>query len=265
MKPVFALGLGQYSLQKIGKLLKIPLPTRHRLKDFIYENVAIREPYTILQQWLEIAERSLPQSKARLACLATVDATGQPVMKLINIEQINASGITFYTALGGRQAGNISCNPHVSLLLQWPHQERSVHLSGMVTPVCAVQAQRRFNRYPHGTKLSLHGRQMPRRKTHKWFFMGTICERLGDVFAKYSGKQLQNVPMPYNWGGYLLKPHLYEFIDAGKGDTREQCMRFRRCLTLPRVSLQTIKYNNSLFNLELIAGQAKRNRDCRLL
>lgn len=231
---------GQYSLQRIGKLLKICQPTRHQLKDLVYENVAIREPYAILQQWIEIGEKSLGRSKARHACLATVDSTGQPVMRLINVEQISSSGITFYTALAGRQAGNISCNPHVSLLFQWPHLERSVNVSGMVNPLCALQAQRRFNRYPHAIKLGLHGIHMPRRVANKWFFIGTGFERLGDLIAKFFGKQLQTVPMPYNWGGYLLVPHLYEFINAENDNSNRQCMRFRRCHTLPRVSLQVV-------------------------
>ncbi|KAM8704487.1 hypothetical protein ACLKA7_009006 [Drosophila subpalustris] len=193
------------------------------------ENLAIREPYSILQRWLLLAQQQAPQCKPRVACVATVDAAGQPVTRLTSVEQVNPAGITFYTALGSRQAGEISHNPHVSLHFHWPPLNRSVHISGVASPVCASQAQRQFGRYPRQVQLSMHGIKLP-----KLLLGVSIYDKILQLLAKLFGRQVAQIPAPHNWGGFLLKPTLYEFFDASRGFPNTQCMRFRRCLTLPR-------------------------------
>ncbi|XP_034487118.1 pyridoxine/pyridoxamine 5'-phosphate oxidase [Drosophila innubila] len=193
------------------------------------ENLAIREPYSILHRWLLAAQQQVPQCKPRVACVATVDAAGQPVTRLTNVEQINPSGITFYTALGSRQAGEISNNPHVSLHFHWPQMDRSVHISGIASPVCALQAERQFGKYPRQVQLSMHGIQLPK------LILGiSIYDKVVKLLIKLFGKQVEEIPAPHNWGGFQLKPTLYEFFDSSRGFQDTQCMRFRRCLTLPR-------------------------------
>ncbi|KAH8420949.1 hypothetical protein KR222_011082 [Zaprionus bogoriensis] len=227
MNPVSALAR---RLRRSVAFSNVFLSTRsQQLEEVLDVNVAIREPYTILQHWLSIAQHYAPECRPRTACLATVDVTGQPVMRLTNVEQINPAGITFYTAMGGRQAGEISSNPHVSLHFHWPRIERSIHVVGKASPVCALQAERQFNKYPRHMQIGLHGRYLPQRRTSSWLFPGKFFEMIGDKITQLLGKQLQPIPMPHDWGGCLLKPTLYEFTDAGR-----QCMRFRRCLTLPR-------------------------------
>lgn len=193
------------------------------------ENLAIREPYSILQRWLLAAQKHAPQCKPRVACVATVDAAGQPVTRLTNVEQINPSGITFYTSLGSRQAGEITTSPHVSLHFHWPQMNRSVHIAGTASPVCGLQAQRQFSRYPRQVQLSMHGLKLPR------FILGiSIYDKVLQLLVKLFSTQVEQIPTPNNWGGFQLKPALYEFFDSTRGFPDTQCMRFRRCLTLPR-------------------------------
>ncbi|XP_017953708.1 uncharacterized protein LOC108649194 [Drosophila navojoa] len=194
--------------------------------DSWHNRIAIREPYLILHHWLSIAMDMEPQSKARVACLATVDEAGQPVTRMTSVEQINASGLTFYTALGSRLAGEIHANPHVSLQMYWPHLERSVHIAGTVSPVSALQAQLQFARYPREVQLSMHGIQ-----TRKRSLLGKIKKCLSLILSE---QRLPKVPVPPNWGGFLLSPTLYEFCRTCPKTQGRHCMRFRRCLTLPR-------------------------------
>ncbi|XP_064548147.1 pyridoxine/pyridoxamine 5'-phosphate oxidase [Drosophila montana] len=186
-------------------------------------NIAIREPYAVLQNWLSVALNEASRCEPRAACLATVDMAGQPVTRMTNVEQINAAGLTFYTTLGSRLTGEITNNPHVSLQFFWPHVKRSVHIAGHVSPVCALQAQLQFARYPREVQLSMHG--IPSKRS------GRIME----YFAKlFKSDREQDVPLPRDWGGLLLSPTFYEFSQVDPEEPGRRCMRFRRCLTMPR-------------------------------
>ncbi|KAH8359165.1 hypothetical protein KR093_004870, partial [Drosophila rubida] len=191
------------------------------------ESMAIREPYSILQRWLFTAQHQTSHCNPRVACVATVDATGQPVTRLTNVEQINPSGITFFTTLGSRQAGEISTNPYVSLHFHWPEIERSVHIAGIASPICAFQAQHQFWKYPRHVQLRMHGIIEPKRDT-------SIIGRLRRFFSSWFPIEEDPVPTPPDWGGFQLKPTLYEFFDGSRDVPSTRCMRFRRCLTLPR-------------------------------
>ncbi|KAH8311002.1 hypothetical protein KR044_003836, partial [Drosophila immigrans] len=191
------------------------------------ESLAIREPYSILLRWLFAAQRQASHYNPRVACVATVDATGQPVTRLTNVEQINLSGITFYTALGSRQAGEISTNPHVSMHFHWPQMERSVHVAGIASPICAFQAQHQFWKYPRHVQLRMHDIEEPQQDT-------TIFSKIKQLFSTWLSIDEEPLPPPRNWGGFQLKPTLYEFFDGSRGIPNTRCMRFRRCLTLPR-------------------------------
>ncbi|XP_060647350.1 pyridoxine/pyridoxamine 5'-phosphate oxidase [Drosophila nasuta] len=188
---------------------------------------AIREPYSILQSWLFAAQHHTSHCKSRVACLATVDATGQPVTRLTNVEQINPSGITFYTALGSRQAGEISTNPHVSLHFHWPEMERSVHIAGIASRVSALQAQHQFWKYPRHVQLSMSGIQESNKDV-------SVYNKIKQLFSTWFTIEEEPLPAPRNWGGFQLKPTLYEFFDSTRGIPYTRCMRFRRCLAMPR-------------------------------
>jgi len=89
------------------------------------EQRVYEEPHVIFQNWLMAAQKEAPQVRPRLACMATVDKSGEPVTRLTSIEEVNSHGITFFTTLGSRQAGEISANPHVSLHFNWAPLMRS--------------------------------------------------------------------------------------------------------------------------------------------
>ncbi|KAH8329806.1 hypothetical protein KR074_011571 [Drosophila pseudoananassae] len=191
----------------------------------------IEEPYIIFQRWLISAQKQAPQVRPRLACMATVDKAGEPVTRLTSIEDVSANGITFFTTLGSRQAGEISQNPHVSLHFNWAPLMRSVRIAGTAYKLTDAQAIDQFRRYSRHMQLSItHGpRYAARYSQARSGFFQRIVERLSSWF----GKVPEEIPMPTNWGGFLLAPSLFEFGMMGEQQGRKR-LRFRRCLNLPR-------------------------------
>ncbi|XP_002019562.2 uncharacterized protein LOC6594707 [Drosophila persimilis] len=196
------------------------------------EHKSVEEPYLIFQQWLAAVQQQVPQLRPRLACMATVDKAGEPMTRLTKIEAVNATGITFYTNLGSRQAGEISSNPHVSLHFNWAPLRRSVRIAGSARQVSAEQALQQFRNYPRHVQIYLaYGPQSARAATSG---VSGIFHWLADRMGSLFGHQQPPIPMPANWGGFLLTPSLYEFGMDNAGAQGRTCMQFRRCLSMPR-------------------------------
>ncbi|XP_037729293.1 pyridoxine/pyridoxamine 5'-phosphate oxidase [Drosophila subpulchrella] len=190
------------------------------------------EPYVIFQNWLMAAQREAPQVRPRLACMATVDKSGEPVTRLTSIEEVSANGITFFTTLGSRQAGEISANPHVSLHFNWAPLMRSVRIAGSAHQLTEEQALDQFRRYPRHVQMGItHG---PRYAAADWQSRSGLFARIVQRLNTWLGKQPEEIQMPPNWGGYLLTPSLFEFGMLSGQKAGRTRVRFRRCLEMPR-------------------------------
>jgi len=197
------------------------------------EQRVYEEPHVIFQNWLMAAQKEAPQVRPRLACMATVDKSGEPVTRLTSIEEVNSHGITFFTTLGSRQAGEISANPHVSLHFNWAPLMRSVRIAGSAHQLTEEQVRDQFRRFPRHVQMSItHG---PRYAAAEWQSRSGFFARIGQRLNTWLGKQPEEIPMPHNWGGYILTPSLYEFGMLSGEKAGRTRVRFRRCLEMPRV------------------------------
>ncbi|XP_043653561.1 pyridoxine/pyridoxamine 5'-phosphate oxidase isoform X2 [Drosophila teissieri] len=184
------------------------------------------------QNWLLTAQKEAPQVRPRLACMATVDKSGEPVTRLTNIEEVNANGITFFTTLGSRQAGEISANPHVSLHFNWAPLMRSVRIAGSAQQLTEEQTREQFRRFPRHIQMSItHG---PRFAAADWQSRSGFFARIGERLNTWLGKEPEQIHMPHNWGGFLLTPSLFEFGMLSGEKAGRTRVRFRRCLEMPR-------------------------------
>ncbi|XP_017081992.1 pyridoxine/pyridoxamine 5'-phosphate oxidase [Drosophila eugracilis] len=196
------------------------------------EHRVYEEPYVIFQNWLMAAQKEAPQVRPRLACMATVDKAGEPVTRLTSIEEVSANGITFFTTLGSRQAGEISTNPHVSLHFNWAPLMRSVRIAGSAQQLTEEQALDQFRRFPRQVQMCItHG---PRYAAADWQSRSGFFARIVHRLNSWLGKHPEEIEMPKNWGGYILTPTLFEFGMLSGEKAGRTRVRFRRCLEMPR-------------------------------
>jgi len=185
------------------------------------EQRVYEEPHVIFQNWLMAAQKEAPQVRPRLACMATVDKSGEPVTRLTSIEEVNSHGITFFTTLGSRQAGEISANPHVSLHFNWaPPLRRSVRIEGVAEKISVEDSLKYFHQRPRASQIGAAASPQSQRIPSRSY--------LDDVEAaiKLELGPDGEVPLP-NWGGYLVRPDLIEFWQ-GQTDRLHDRIRFRR-------------------------------------
>ncbi|GMU96847.1 pyridoxal 5'-phosphate synthase, partial [Ignavibacterium album] len=96
-----------------------------------------------------------------------------------------------------------SINPNAALLFYWMELERQIRIEGRIEKLSKEESLEYFNSRPldsrYGALASSQSEIIPDR------------EYLEKKFSELKEKYGDNPPMPDNWGGFILKPVLFEF------------------------------------------------------
>ncbi len=176
-----------------------------------------KDPFMLFKQWYAEATH-LPRYNTM--ALATASPNGVPSARTIILAQHSSSGFAFYTSLATQKAQDLAQNPFAEIVFYWSQLERQVRISGSVVFVPELEAKLYFESLSFGSRIRAHAGQ------------GQIIEgrevlenRIVQLTALYEGK---NVPMPENWGGFLVVPKTFEFLQIRPDNFHD---RFRYVLT----------------------------------
>jgi pyridoxamine 5'-phosphate oxidase len=158
----------------------------------------------LLRKWLSDAERT-GISEPNAMVLGTVDAEGWPVTRTVLCKSVDESGISFYTNYDSDKGEQLAARPHASVTFPWYALGRQVHIRGAVTKVSAEVTANYWNHRPRGSQLGAWA-------SHQSKPIGSradLMRQLADVTERFA--DLDAVPVPPNWGGYLVAPDVVEF------------------------------------------------------
>jgi pyridoxamine 5'-phosphate oxidase len=161
------------------------------------------DPIARFSDWLREAEASEPNDPNAVA-LATVNAAGQPAVRMVLLKGLSDAGFVFYTNQQSRKADDLAANARAGLLFHWKTLRRQVRVEGAVTPVSDAEADAYFATRGRISRLgawaSDQSRSLPDR--------ATLEAKLADVTARFEGG---DVPRPLHWSGYRVAPERIEF------------------------------------------------------
>jgi pyridoxamine 5'-phosphate oxidase len=182
------------------------------------EAQADADPLLQFDRWFADAA-GLPEPTAMV--LATVSASGRPRARMVLLKSHDASGFTFYTNRTSRKGSDLAEVPRVCLLFPWYPMQRQVIIEGPVTPLTTEQSESYFRSRPRGSQL---GAWASRQSS----VIGSRRE-LDERFAELERRWPEGteVPMPGFWGGYLVRPEVYEFWQ-GRVNRLHDRLRYRR-------------------------------------
>src|SRR3569623_873248 len=90
------------------------------------------DPFTLFDAWYaEARETEINDSNAM--ALATVDAAGQPSVRMVLLKGHDPRGFVFYTNRESRKAGDLAENARAALLFHWKSLRRQIRIEGAVT------------------------------------------------------------------------------------------------------------------------------------
>jgi pyridoxamine 5'-phosphate oxidase len=159
---------------------------------------------TLLRKWIDDAERA-GLAEANAMVLATVDEDGHPMSRSVLCKSVDETGITFFTNYDSAKGAELAVNPYASATFPWYALGRQVNIRGCVSKVSAEVTAGYWSKRPRGSQLgawaSAQSRPIASRKE--------LVAKLQEVTERFA--DVDEVPVPPNWGGYLLAAEVIEF------------------------------------------------------
>ncbi len=135
--------------------------------------------------------------------LATVDKDGRPSTRTVLLKSVDERGFIFFTNYDSRKGLELAENPSAALTFYWTDLERQVCVAGAVTKLPQAESESYFKSRPRGSRLAAWASNQRDVVADR----AALEKRWGEMASKFSG----DVPLPPDWGGYVLKPERIEF------------------------------------------------------
>jgi len=172
------------------------------LKGELIEKNLPKNPFDLFDNWFEDLEKFGNERENNAMSLSTVNDKNVPTTRVVLLKQFSKNGFVFYSNYDSRKGKHIDNNPNVCISFYWPSMERQVIINGKVSKISAIESDKYFNSRPKSSQLgaiiSNQSEIIPSRKH--------LEEKLSTFNISNN-----NLKRPSNWGGYILKPELFEF------------------------------------------------------
>ncbi|THG00922.1 hypothetical protein TEA_001325 [Camellia sinensis var. sinensis] len=133
------------------------------------------------------------------------DACSVVSSRMVLLKGVDKDGFVWYTNYESQKALEISENPNASLLFYWDGLHRQARVEGFVEKVSDEESEQYFHSHLRGSQIgaivSKQSTVIPGRHS--------LCQEYNDLEAKFSDGS--PIPKPKQWGGYRLKPEIFEF------------------------------------------------------
>jgi pyridoxamine 5'-phosphate oxidase len=161
------------------------------------------DPLVQFHKWFDSA-LDAKITEVNAMTLATVNNEGQPSARIVLLKEVADGGFVFFTNYGSRKANEIVDSEKVSLLFFWKELEQQIRIEGQAMKIDKTQSEDYFQSRPKGSQIGAWASPQSHRISR---------EDLEKNVEKIAEKHINDnvLPLPDNWGGYIVIPHYYEF------------------------------------------------------
>ena len=162
------------------------------------------DPFIVFKQWMSEAEKNEINDPNAVA-LATVNESNQPDVRMVLLKEFNSNGFVFFTNLNSKKGTDLKRTPKASMCFHWKSLLRQVRISGDISLISDIQADKYFNSRPYLSRIGAWSSNQSKPMETRDAFLNKI-----DEYKKKFTDQ-NNVPRPKHWSGFLLSPNRIEF------------------------------------------------------
>ncbi len=185
----------------------------------LLEKDLAKDPFRQFERWFQEAEGA-KITEPNAMVLATCTTEGRPSSRVVLLKGLDGRGFTFFTNYESRKAHELTANPHASLTFPWIAMERQVSVEGRVVKISREESDAYFHSRPQGSQLGAWVSPQSSVISAR----SVLEDSLKTYEKKYAG---ETIPLPPNWGGFLLIPDNVEFWQGRRNRLHDR-LRFRR-------------------------------------
>lgn len=160
-------------------------------------------PVSQFSAWWEDALKSAIE-EVNSFTLATSSAESKPSARIVLLKDYDESGFVFYTNYTSNKGHQLSQNPNVAMVFFWKELERQVRIEGVAEKVTPEESDAYFHSRPEGSRLGAWASPQSKPIDDRQVIEKNLA-KYEKMFAE------QPIPRPTHWGGYKVKPNMFEF------------------------------------------------------
>lgn len=162
-----------------------------------------RDPFAEFDRWFAEAQAAAVEEPNAMV-LATATPDGRPSARVVLLKGFDERGFVFFTDYRSRKGVELEANPRAALAWYWVELERQVRVEGTVTRTSPEESELYYRSRPLGSRLGAWASHQSRPIASR----DVLEASLREVERRFGGGDL---PLPPHWGGYRLRPELFEY------------------------------------------------------
>ena len=184
----------------------------------LLESKAPSDPLTLFRRWYREAEAA-GASQPEAVALATSGRSG-PSARMVLFKGIEEGTFLFYSNYESRKGRDLAEDNRAAMVFYWFATRHQVRVSGSVRRLSRQRSLEYFRSRPRGAQLSALASRQSRVVASR-----RVLERAA---AEQAEQHPGAVPLPFDWGGYALRPRWIEFWESREDRLHDRLRYVRR-------------------------------------